>query len=222
MARKAAASSSSPSTVFILAESHPNDLVKIISVHPTHDAADAAAESIEAGVSFNILEHEIQATAPTKAAPASSKSKKAAPSSTTTTAADPTRSAAFHTPASTILSVPDSPPADTLASRAICFTGELTTMKRKEAQGLAEAAGAKVHGSITKTVNLVVLGKDAGPKKLEQIRKQGIEMIDEKTFLEWVGSGGPAAEGSDEDDEDEDEDEEEEEQPKKKRARGAK
>lgn len=68
----------------------------------------------------------------------------------------------------------------------IVFTGGLESMPRPDAQRLAERHGARVAGSISKKVTLVVAGPGAG-SKLDDARRLGIETIDEATFLERVG-----------------------------------
>ena len=68
----------------------------------------------------------------------------------------------------------------------IVFTGGLESMPRPDAQRLAERHGARVAGSISKKVTLVVAGPGAG-SKLDDARRLGIETIDEATFLARVG-----------------------------------
>ncbi|MFM7230549.1 MAG: NAD-dependent DNA ligase LigA [bacterium] len=69
----------------------------------------------------------------------------------------------------------------------VVFTGGLETMPRPDAQRLAERHGARVAGSVSKKVTLVVAGPGAG-SKLDDARRLGIEVIDEATFLERVGA----------------------------------
>ncbi len=68
----------------------------------------------------------------------------------------------------------------------IVFTGGLESMPRPDAQRLAERHGARVAGSISKKVTLVVAGPGAG-SKLDDARRLGIETIDEAAFLKRVG-----------------------------------
>ncbi len=68
----------------------------------------------------------------------------------------------------------------------IVFTGGLESMPRPDAQRLAERHGARVGGSISKKVTLVVAGPGAG-SKLDDARRLGIEVIDEAAFFERIG-----------------------------------
>ncbi len=72
-----------------------------------------------------------------------------------------------------------------LEGESVVFTGGLETMPRPDAQRLAERAGAKIAGGISKQVTLVVAGPGAG-SKLEDAQRLGITVIDEATFLERV------------------------------------
>jgi DNA ligase (NAD+) len=69
----------------------------------------------------------------------------------------------------------------------VVFTGSLETMSRPEAQRRAEAAGARIAGTISKRVTLVVAGPGAGTK-LDEAAKLGLAVIDEKQFLKRVGA----------------------------------
>ena len=73
-----------------------------------------------------------------------------------------------------------------LDGEIVVFTGGLETMPRPDAQRLAERLGARVAGSISKKVTLVVAGPGAG-SKLEEARKHAIKVIDERAFLKLVG-----------------------------------
>jgi DNA ligase (NAD+) len=73
-----------------------------------------------------------------------------------------------------------------LDGEVVLFTGGLETMPRPDAQRLAERHGARVAGSISKKVTLVVAGPGAG-SKLEDARRLGLKVIDERAFLRRVG-----------------------------------
>ena len=68
----------------------------------------------------------------------------------------------------------------------IVLTGSLPTYKRGEATKLIEDNGGEVAASVSKTVNLVLAGEDAG-SKLEKAQKLGIEIIDEERFKSMLG-----------------------------------
>jgi DNA ligase (NAD+) len=69
-----------------------------------------------------------------------------------------------------------------LAGEIVLFTGTLDQMTRPEAAKKAEAAGARVAGSISKRVTLVIAGPGAG-SKLDEAKKLKISVIDEAAFL---------------------------------------
>lgn len=73
-----------------------------------------------------------------------------------------------------------------LDGEIVVFTGGLETMPRPDAQRLAERLGARIAGTISKKVTLVVAGPGAG-SKLEEARKHAIKVIDERAFLKLVG-----------------------------------
>ena len=74
-----------------------------------------------------------------------------------------------------------------LDGEVVVFTGGLETMPRPDAQRLAERHGARIAGTISKKVTLVVAGPGAG-SKLDDARRLGIAVIDEKAFLKRVGA----------------------------------
>jgi DNA ligase (NAD+) len=61
------------------------------------------------------------------------------------------------------------------------LTGTLPTMTREQAKQLIEENGGKVASSVSKNVNYLLAGEDAG-SKLEKAKKLGIEMISEEEF----------------------------------------
>ncbi len=61
------------------------------------------------------------------------------------------------------------------------LTGSLPTLKRGEATLLIEQNGGEVASSVSKTVDIVLAGEDAG-NKLEKAQKLGIKIIDEDEF----------------------------------------
>ena len=68
----------------------------------------------------------------------------------------------------------------------IVLTGSLPTYKRGEATALIEENGGEVAGSVSKTVDMVLAGEDAG-SKLEKAQKLGIKIIDENEFRSMLG-----------------------------------
>lgn len=68
----------------------------------------------------------------------------------------------------------------------VVLTGSLPTYKRGEATALIEENGGEVASSVSKTVDLVLAGSDAG-SKLEKAQKLGIRIIDEEDFKRMLG-----------------------------------
>jgi DNA polymerase-3 subunit epsilon len=92
---------------------------------------------------------------------------------------------------STLLKPISDAPDNYLKGKKVVFTGDLQSLSRNEAAKAAQSLGADVNTSISKNTRIVVLGRGAGPKKLEKINElqgQGnqIETIDESRFLEII------------------------------------
>ncbi|TNY21158.1 DNA replication factor C large subunit [Rhodotorula diobovata] len=83
--------------------------------------------------------------------------------------------------------IPDGDP-DCLAGLTIVFTGELASLSREEGQELVKRYGGRVTTAPSSKTSYVVLGSEAGPKKLEQIAKHKIKTLDEDGFLALIGS----------------------------------
>lgn len=66
-----------------------------------------------------------------------------------------------------------------LAGLTFVFTGVLNSLGREAGQSLVKQYGGKVTGAPSKKTSYVVLGNEAGPKKLETIQKLGIKTINE-------------------------------------------
>jgi replication factor C subunit 1 len=87
-----------------------------------------------------------------------------------------------------------------LAGLSFVFTGVQETLGREEGAQLVKKYGGKVTGAPSSKTSFVVLGNDAGPKKLETIAKHGIKTIDEDGLFELIrrlpanGGDGKAAE----------------------------
>ena len=72
----------------------------------------------------------------------------------------------------------------------LVLTGSLPTYKREEATALIEKNGGEVASSVSKTVDLVVAGEDAG-SKLDKAKKLGVRVIDEATFVAMLKGETP-------------------------------
>lgn len=73
-----------------------------------------------------------------------------------------------------------------LLGKTIVITGTLPTLSREAATAAAEAAGARVSGSVSKKTSFVLAGENAGTK-LERATTLGVEIIDEPEFLRRLG-----------------------------------
>lgn len=87
-----------------------------------------------------------------------------------------------------------------LAGLAFVFTGVLDSLGRDEGQNLVKKYGGKVTGAPSSKTSYVVLGADAGPKKLQTIKQHNLKTINEEGLFELIrrlpanGGDGKAAE----------------------------
>ncbi|MCK5739679.1 NAD-dependent DNA ligase LigA [bacterium] len=72
-----------------------------------------------------------------------------------------------------------------LAGQIFLFTGTLQTMPRSEAQKQVEACGGRAVNSISRKVDWVVVGADAG-SKAEKARQLDLKIITETDFFEMI------------------------------------
>jgi DNA ligase (NAD+) len=85
-----------------------------------------------------------------------------------------------------IISIAAPPAADTqpLRGKSFCFTGELGSMKRGEAEEKIKALGALAKSSVVKDLSyLVTNDPESGSGKNVKARKLGVAFIDEAQFL---------------------------------------
>ncbi|KAI5297504.1 hypothetical protein KEM56_004769, partial [Ascosphaera pollenicola] len=73
-----------------------------------------------------------------------------------------------------------------LTGLTFVFTGTLNTLGRDEGISLVKQYGGKVTGSPSSRTSFVVLGSDAGPKKLQTIAKFNLRTIDENGLFELI------------------------------------
>ena len=71
------------------------------------------------------------------------------------------------------------------SGKKVVLTGSLTNYTRGQASKLIEEHGGEIASSVSKSVNLVIAGEEAG-SKLDKARALGIEVIDEATFMEML------------------------------------
>ncbi|KAI9865574.1 MAG: hypothetical protein M1824_002315 [Vezdaea acicularis] len=74
-----------------------------------------------------------------------------------------------------------------LAGLTFVFTGLLDTLARDDGQNLVKKYGGKVtQGAPSRNTSFVVMGSDAGPKKIEKIKQLNIKTIDEDGLFELI------------------------------------
>ena len=71
-----------------------------------------------------------------------------------------------------------------LSGKSFCFTGELVTMKRSDAEKIVKENGGTCKSSVTKDLSYLVTNDvSSGSSKNAKAAKLGIPVIDEKAFL---------------------------------------
>ncbi len=75
-----------------------------------------------------------------------------------------------------------------LSGSTFLFTGTLPTLKRSEAEKLAEANGGKLLSSVSSNLNYLVAGESAG-SKLDKAKKiKSVKILSEEEFLNLLQS----------------------------------
>ena len=75
-----------------------------------------------------------------------------------------------------------------LTGQTFLITGTLPTLKRSDAEALAEAKGGKILSGVSTKLNYLIVGEDAG-SKLEKAKKiNTIKIISEAEFLELINN----------------------------------
>jgi DNA ligase (NAD+) len=85
------------------------------------------------------------------------------------------------------------PSADTqpLRGYSFCFTGELATMRRNQAEERIKALGASAKASVVKGLSFLVTNDtESGSAKNVKARKLGVAIIDEARFLDLLANPG--------------------------------
>lgn len=74
-----------------------------------------------------------------------------------------------------------------LSGKSFCFTGELTTMKRSDAEKMVKAAGGTTKSSVTKELSYLVTNDvSSGSSKNRKAAELGIPVVTEKEFLQML------------------------------------
>ncbi len=85
-------------------------------------------------------------------------------------------------------SAPTTQEGNPFFGKTLVFTGTLPTLGRAEAKTMAQDAGAKVSGSVSKKTDFVIAGEEAG-SKLDKARQLGVAVIGEAEFLRLLRGG---------------------------------
>ncbi|GAA6060829.1 hypothetical protein JCM10212_005247 [Sporobolomyces blumeae] len=75
-----------------------------------------------------------------------------------------------------------------LAGLTFVFTGELESLSREAGIDLVKRYGGRVTTAPSSKTSYVVLGNDAGPKKLEVIKRHNLKTLDEDGLLKMIGT----------------------------------
>jgi DNA ligase (NAD+) len=74
------------------------------------------------------------------------------------------------------------------AGKSFCFTGELSSMKRPEAEALVRSLGGTAKSSVTKGLSyLVTNDPSSGSEKNKKATSYGVGIVDEEEFLRMAG-----------------------------------
>ncbi|KAK7050917.1 DNA replication factor C complex subunit Rfc1 [Paramarasmius palmivorus] len=83
--------------------------------------------------------------------------------------------------------VPDGDP-NALMGLSFVFTGELSAFSREEALDIAKRFGGRVVGQPSSKTDYVILGDNAGPSKINAIKKHGLRTLNEDEFLNLIAT----------------------------------
>lgn len=72
---------------------------------------------------------------------------------------------------------------DTLDGKTFLYTGTFANFSREELEERIAANGGKVLSGISKKLNYLIVGENAGPSKLDKAQKLNVPMISEDEFL---------------------------------------
>jgi DNA ligase (NAD+) len=73
--------------------------------------------------------------------------------------------------------------SDTLAGKTFLYTGTFQNFSREELEERIAANGGKLLSGISKKLNYLIVGENAGPSKVEKAQKLNVSMIGEDEFI---------------------------------------
>ncbi|QMW05933.1 NAD-dependent DNA ligase LigA [Spirosoma foliorum] len=72
---------------------------------------------------------------------------------------------------------------DALAGKTFLYTGTFANFSREELENRIEANGGRLLSGISKKLNYLIVGENAGPSKIDKAQKLNVQMIGEDEFL---------------------------------------
>ena len=75
------------------------------------------------------------------------------------------------------------------AGKKVVFTGELEKLTRSQAKKIVESLGAKVTGSVSRSTDMVIVGKNPG-RKYRDAQRYGVRIVPEEEFYEMLREAG--------------------------------
>ncbi|AKD55000.1 NAD-dependent DNA ligase LigA [Spirosoma radiotolerans] len=72
---------------------------------------------------------------------------------------------------------------DSLTGKTFLYTGTFENFSREELESRIEANGGRLLSGISKKLNYLIVGENAGPSKVEKARKLNVAMIGEDEFM---------------------------------------
>ncbi|MGE5426235.1 MAG: NAD-dependent DNA ligase LigA [Bacillota bacterium] len=73
-----------------------------------------------------------------------------------------------------------------LSGKTFVLTGSLSSLTRAEAKDRIKARGGKTKESVSRSLDYLIVGEEPG-SKLEEAKKYGVKIMDEKEFLKLLG-----------------------------------
>ncbi len=70
----------------------------------------------------------------------------------------------------------------------VCFTG-FSTADKEDLINLAKEANLEVVGSVTRNLAFLCAGENAGPKKLQKAKEQGVYILSKDQFVHLIETG---------------------------------
>jgi hypothetical protein len=105
---------------------------------------------------------------------------------------EPPKKPAKQAPAAKAKANAKSAPKVEIKGKTIVLTGDLDGLERDAAKAWLEGLGAKVSSSVSKKTDLIIAGREPGPKKLQQAEDLGIRVIEETELRALIDVPGDA------------------------------